>query len=71
MKTSELIIWNPSEGGWHPSEGGILYLCIACKWDPSKRVWHFSDGGTLYLCHKLLTRIPQKQVHFIYVQLMN
>ena len=53
MKTSELTIWNPSEGG-------ILYLCIACKWDPSKRVWHFSDGGTLYLCHKFLTRIPQK-----------
>ena len=60
MKTSELIIWNLSEGGWHPSEGGILYLCIACKWDPSKRVWHFSDGGTLYLCHKFLTQIPQK-----------
>ena len=32
-KTSELVIWNPSEGGWHPSEG----------------VWHPSEGGTLYL----------------------
>ena len=36
MKTSELIIWNPSEGGWHPSEGGILYLCIACNGIPPK-----------------------------------
>ena len=61
MKTSDLLIWNPSEGGWHPSEGGMLYLCIACKLDPSKGVWHPSDGGTLYLCHKLLNRIPQSR----------
>ena len=26
MKTSELIIWNPSEGGWHPSDNYKLQV---------------------------------------------